>query len=100
MKRLIPLLERLPQKKLPTILQCLGYFLWKAQLERDRRKWRELAAETVEDIVQIWELAYIPYIALRNVMRKFFDSKNSIVKRYVFIILNFYLIFEVISDHD
>ena len=76
----VPLLEVLPDNRLPTELQVLGYYLWRMR-NRLQKSVNSIARHVVQEVIDIWNAAYIPTICPENATRKFYKRKCGIVKR-------------------
>ena len=77
----VPLVLELPQNRLPTELQALGHYLWLKQQEAGKYSAQKLALATARAVIKIWNKAYIPCCAQRNIMRQLYFRHNSIIKR-------------------
>ena len=71
-RNLIKLLELLPQNKLPTCLQVVQRF----ECIRTNYREEEISMSVdrlIQEIIDIWNKAYIPVMDTRNIKRKLFD---------------------------
>ena len=80
-RNLIKILELLPQNKLPTCLQVVQRF----ECIRTNYREEEISMSVdrlIQEIIDIWNKAYIPVMETQNIKRKLFDSKKSLINRY------------------
>ena len=76
----VPLIEVIPDNRLPTELQVLGHYLWRMR-NRCKKSVNAIARHVVQTVMTIWDAAYIPTISLQNATRTFYSKKSGILKR-------------------
>ena len=80
-RNLIKLLEHLPQNRLPTCLQVVQRF--ECIRTNHREEGISMSVDRlIQEIIDIWNKAYIPVMNERNIKRKLYDSKKSLINRY------------------
>ena len=77
----VPLVLKLPENKLPTELQVLGYYLWLKKQEIGKYSPTKIALVTLRAVMEIWNKAYIPFSDEKNIMRLMYFRENSVIKR-------------------
>ena len=75
MGSVVPLVEVLPDKRLPSEGDVLGHFLYLRSLKStiDNLK---TANVVIDSVLDIWDKAYIPSQEKRNIIRMFFAKKG------------------------
>ena len=77
----VPLVLELPQNKLPTELQVLGFYLCLKKQKLSKCAAQKIAPDIVRAVMEIWNKAYIPYIKEQHIMRLLYFKENSIIRR-------------------
>ena len=80
-KSKVPLVNFLPQNRLPTELQVLGNYLWQKKQCTDQKNPRKYALNTALSVKETWLRAHIGTKSTGDIMRQLISSKNSVVKR-------------------
>ena len=86
----VPLVEVIPKNRLPTELTVLGHYLWRINNKRYAQDpIGHIARGVLNEVLAIWNLAYIPTMTVENAYRKI-KRKNGLIHRLVICYYGYY----------
>ena len=80
-RKLFIMLEYLPQNKLPTSHQVLQRYEYMRTNSKDTKSMS--VNKLIDEIIYIWNKAYIPVMEKNHIKRKLLNSKKSTINRYI-----------------